>query len=287
MGGAWAPAPEPLPAPVVDNHTHLDWTNSGASDVTDVPRSVARQLADAVAAGVTRVVQIGCDVEAARWTVVAVADHPEMVGGVSLHPNDAARHAAGTHHTGLTYEDAFAQIAELARSPRIRVIGETGLDYFRTGSEGHAAQERSFRDHLALARELALPVQIHDRDAHSDILRVVDADGAPPAVVMHCFSGDVEFARECIARGWYLSFAGTVTFKNAPHLREASAATPANRLLVETDAPFLTPHPHRGDLNSPAQAASTVRALSEARGDNVESLCVDLWATSNALYGPW
>jgi TatD DNase family protein len=287
VGGAWAPAPEPLPAPVVDNHTHLDWTNSGASELTDAPRSVARQLADAVAAGVPRVVQIGCDVEAARWTVAAVGEHPQMVGGVSLHPNDAARHAAGTHHTELTYEAAFAEITELARAPRIRVIGETGLDYFRTGPEGHAAQERSFRDHLALARELSLPVQIHDRDAHADILRVVDSDGAPAAVVMHCFSGDAAFARECLERGWYLSFAGTVTFKNAPHLREAAAATPASRILVETDAPSLTPHPHRGDLNSPAQTARTVRALAEARGDNLEALCVDLWASSEALYGPW
>jgi len=272
---------------VVDNHTHLDWTATDAHDMTEQPRSVARQLADAAAAGVDRVVQIGCDVEAARWTVAAVGEHTSMVGGVSLHPNDAARHAAGTHSTGLTYDEAFAEIAELARSPRIRVIGETGLDYFRTGPEGHAAQERAFRDHLALARELELPVQIHDRDAHADVLRVVDSDGAPRAVVMHCFSGDAEFARECLERGWYLSFAGNVTFKNAQQLRDAAALAPADRILVETDAPFLAPHPHRGSLNAPEQVAATVRALADVRGDDLAALCVEIGANSNALYGPW
>lgn len=279
--GEWPPAPEPLPAPVVDNHTHLDW------DEAREPRSVAQQLREAADAGVTRVVQIGCDVDAARWTVAAIDEHPQIVGGVSLHPNDAAWHASNRHHTGLDYDEAFAAIAELARHPRIRVIGETGLDRFRTGPEGASAQERSFRDHLALARELNLPVQIHDRDAHADVLRVMDADTAPPAVVMHCFSGDAAFARECLDRGWFLSFAGTVTFKNAPGLREAAAITPPNRLLVETDAPFLTPHPHRGAVNSPAQVALTVRALAEARGDDLERLCVEIGANSDALYGPW
>jgi TatD DNase family protein len=272
---------------VVDNHTHLDWTNSGQDDLAEEPRSVERQLADAAAAGVTRVVQIGCDVEAARWTVAAIAEHPHMVGGVALHPNDVARHAANRHHTALDYDEAFAEIAALARSPRIRVIGETGLDFFRTGSDGHAAQERSFRDHLALARELNLPVQIHDRDAHAAVLDLMDRDTAPPAVVMHCFSGDADFARECLDRGWHLSFAGTVTFKNAPGLREAAAMAPAGRILVETDAPFLAPHPHRGAVNSPAQTAVTVRALADARGDDLEGLCVQLWANSDALYGPW
>ncbi|MGC4174507.1 TatD family hydrolase [Demequina sp.] len=279
--GEWAPAPEPLPAPVVDNHTHLDWEQA------ENPRTTAQLLREAADAGVTKVVQIGCDVGAARWTVAAIDEHPAMVGGVALHPNDAARHALGTHASGLTYEDAFAQIAELARHPRIRVIGETGLDRFRTGSEGIEAQERAFRDHLALARELDLPVQIHDRDAHADVLRVVDADTAPRAVIMHCFSGDAGFARECLDRGWYLSFAGTVTFKNAPGLREAAALTPRDRLLVETDAPFLTPHPHRGAVNAPAQVATTVRTLAQARGDDLDALCVDIAANSESLYGPW
>ena len=279
--GLWPPAPEPLPLPVTDNHTHLDW------DGGDDAPSVAEKLALASAVGVTQVVQIGCELDSAHWTAAAVQEYPHMVGGVALHPNEAPLHANGTHESGLSYEEAFAQIAALVHGERIRVVGETGLDFFRTGPDGVAAQERAFRDHVALAREVGLPVQIHDRDAHRRVLEVMDGDGAPPAVVMHCFSGDVEFARECLARGWYLSFSGTVTFTNAPGLREAAAITPADRLLVETDAPFLTPVPHRGRPNSPAQAAHTVRALAAARGDNLETLCVDLQANSERLYGPW
>lgn len=279
--GPWPPEPEPLPGPIVDNHTHLDW------QAGDEPRSVERQLADAAAAGVTRVVQVGCELASARWTVDTVLKHPQMVGAVALHPNEAPLHAAGTHDSGVDYHDAFAEIAELARRDRIRAVGETGLDYFRTGPDGRGAQERAFRDHIALAKELSLPLQIHDRDAHADVLRILDADGPPPATVLHCFSGDAEFAEECIARGFYLSFAGTVTFSNAPHLREAAALTPANQLLVETDAPFLTPHPHRGAPNSPAHAASTARVLAHTRGEDLATFCAHVDATSANLYGPW
>jgi TatD DNase family protein len=279
--GPWPPAPEPLPLPVTDNHTHLDW------DGGDDAPSVAEKLAAAAAANVTQVVQIGCELESARWTAQVVTEYPQMVGGVALHPNEAPLHANGTHPSGISYDDAFAEIAALARGERIRVVGETGLDFFRTGPDGVAAQVRAFRDHVALARELGLPVQIHDRDAHAEVLRVMDADTAPRAVVMHCFSGDADFARECLDRGWYLSFAGTVTFANAPALREAARLVPKNRLLVETDAPFLTPVPHRGRPNSPAQVAHTVRALAEARGDKLEALCVELQSNSEALYGPW
>ncbi len=279
--GPWPPAPEPLPAPIVDNHTHLDWDGEPGDP------SVADKLAAAAAAGVTHVVQIGCELASARWTAAAVREHPAMVGGVALHPNEAPLHANGTHASGTSYEDAFAEIAALARGERIRVVGETGLDFFRTGPDGVAAQVRAFRDHIVLAKELGLPLQIHDRDAHREILDVLDSDGLPPAVVMHCFSGDAEFARECLQRGFYLSFAGTVTFTNAPALREAAAIVPRDRLLVETDAPFLAPVPHRGRPNSPAQAALTMRALATARGDDLETLCVDVMANSQRLYGPW
>jgi len=248
---------------------------------------VADKLAAAAATGVAHVVQIGCELASARWTAAAVREHPAMVGGVALHPNEAPLHANGTHASGTSYEDAFAEIAALARGERIRVVGETGLDFFRTGPDGVAAQVRAFRDHIVLAKELGLPLQIHDRDAHREILDVLDSDGLPPAVVMHCFSGDAEFARECLQRGFYLSFAGTVTFTNAPALREAAAIVPRDRLLVETDAPFLAPVPHRGRPNSPAQAALTMRALATARGDDLETLCVDVMANSQRLYGPW
>lgn len=279
--GEWPSAPEPLPVPVVDNHCHLDWPAG------DEPRSVALQLADAAAVGVDRVVNIGCDITAARWTAAAVLEHPGMLGGVALHPNDAPLHADGTHETGLGYEEAFAEIARLATGERIRVIGETGLDYFRTGPEGREAQLRSFRDHIALAKELGKPLQIHDRDAHAEVLDVLDRDGAPEQTVFHCFSGDAGMARLCVDRGYYLSFAGTVTFKNSHELRAALSVTPLERVLVETDAPFLTPHPHRGAPNSPYLVPLTMRTIADVTGVTLEAACESVSDTSNSLYGRW
>lgn len=274
--GAWPPVPEALPAPIVDNHCHLEYPAG------DEPLSVEARLAQAADAGVTRVVNIGCDLESARWTADAVERFPQMLGGVALHPNDAAVLAASGE-----YDDAFAEIATLARGERIRVVGETGLDYFRTGPEGREAQLRSFRDHIALAKELDLPLQIHDRDAHADVIEVLLADGAPDVTVFHCFSGDAAMARLAVAEGWYLSFAGTVTFKNNDPLRAAAAVTPPSRMLVETDAPFLTPHPHRGQPGSPAMAAITARTLSEVLGMDLEAFCDQISQTSVDLYGPW
>lgn len=277
MRGDWAPAPEPLPAPVVDNHCHLDFEFEGASE-----RSVEDRLAAAAAAGVDRVVQIGCDPASARWTADAVTRFPQMLGGVALHPNDAARLAAAGQ-----YDEAFAEIARLARGERIRVVGETGLDFFRTGPEGRDAQIRAFRDHIALAKELGLALQIHDRDAHEAVLEVLDRDGAPERTVFHCFSGDADFARACLERGAYLSFAGTVTFSNAAALREAAAITPIERILLETDAPFLAPHPHRGAANAPEQVALTARVVAPCLDASLDALCEAVSRTSEELYGPW
>jgi len=279
--GQWPAAPEALPSPIVDNHCHLEYPAG------DEQRSVEERLAEAASAGVTRVVQIGCDVESARWTADAVTRFPAMLGGVALHPNDAPMHVAGTHDTGLTYEDAFAEIAALARGERIRVVGETGLDFFRTGPEGRDAQVRSFRDHIALAKELDLPLQIHDRDAHAEVIDVLERDGAPERTVFHCFSGDAAMARLCVHRGWYLSFAGTVTFKNAAQLRAAAAVTPPSLTLIETDAPFLTPHPHRGAPNAPAQAATTIREVARVQEAALDDLCAAVRKNSEELYGPW
>lgn len=277
MRGDWAPAPEPLPAPVVDNHCHLDFEFEGASE-----RSVEDRLAAAAAAGVDRVVQIGCDPASARWTADAVTRFPQMLGGVALHPNDAARLAAAGQ-----YDEAFAEIARLARGERIRVVGETGLDFFRTGPEGRDAQIRAFRDHIALAKELGLALQIHDRDAHEAVLEVLDRDGAPERTVFHCFSGDADFARACLERGAYLSFAGTLTFSNAAALREAAAITPIERILLETDAPFLAPHPHRGAANAPEQVALTARVVATCLDASLDALCEAVSRTSEELYGPW
>ena len=274
--GQWPEAPAALPAPIVDNHCHLE------HPAGDEPRSVEDRLAEASAAGVTRVVQIGCDLESARWTADAVARFPQMLGGVALHPNDAAVLASRGE-----YDEAFAEVASLARAERIRVVGETGLDFFRTGPEGRDAQLAAFRDHIALAKELDLPLQIHDRDAHAEVIEVLLADGAPDRTVFHCFSGDAAMARLCAHEGWYLSFAGTVTFKNAEALRAAAAVTPVDRVLIETDSPFLTPHPHRGAPNSPEQAALTIREVARVQERDLEQLCTQVWNTSHELYGPW
>lgn len=271
----YAPLPEPLPAPVVDNHCHLETVRDGEA----LP--VADAIARAAAVGVTRIVQIGCDLPAARWTEECARTYRSIVGGVALHPNDAPRHAS--------LEDAMAEIERLAGAhPKMRAVGETGLDFFRTGEDGRAAQVESFRRHIDLAKRLEKTLVIHDRDAHEAVLDVLDQEGAPERWVMHCFSGDAQFARACLDRGAYLSFAGTVTFKNAGYLREALAVTPAERILVETDAPYLTPHPHRGAVNASYMIPTTMRVMAETRGDDLEALChaVDT-NTETAFGGPW
>ncbi|SEJ36711.1 TatD family hydrolase [Demequina mangrovi] len=279
--GAWPPAPEALPVPVVDNHCHLEFPAG------DPELSVEQRLAAAAAVGVDRLVQVGCELDSARWTAEAVERYPSMLGAVALHPNEAPLHADGSHESGIGYEDALAEIAALARGSRIRAIGETGLDFFRTGEEGRAAQIRSFRDHIALAKELDLPLQIHDRDAHAEVLDVLERDGAPERTVFHCYSGDAGMARVCAQRGYYLSFAGTVTFKNNDGLRAALAVTPLERVLVETDAPFLTPHPHRGAPNAPYLVPVTMRTVATVLGTDLEAACAAVSTTSELLYGPW
>ena len=271
------PHPDPLPMPLVDNHAHLDLVRD------DVPTlGVAAAVAAAGAVGVDRIVQIGCDLASAEISVRLAHQHPELVAGVALHPNEAPRLAA---QGGLAA--AYARIAELAAGPRGRVGGESGLDYFRTGPQGRAAQHESFRWHIELAKRLDKPLQIHDRDSHEQVLAVLDDCGAPRRVVLHCFSGDVNFARECLERGFYLSFAGPITFKNNHGLRDALAVTPLDRLLLETDAPYLTPHPWRGAGNSPYLLATTARTAAAVLGVAVAHLCEAVSATSEDLYGPW
>jgi TatD DNase family protein len=270
-------APDPLPIAVADNHCHLDLSRDDAPAV-----ALGQVVAEAAAVGVDRLVQIGCDLGSARWTAQVVDEHPALLGGVAIHPNEAPAHEAAGD-----LDEVIDEIASLALHPRIRVIGETGLDFYRTGPEGVAAQEHSFRRHIALAKELGLALQIHDRDAHDDILRILAEEGAPEKTVLHCYSGDMEMARECVRRGYYLSFAGTVTFRSARHLRDALSVTPVDHLLVETDAPYLTPHPHRGRANAPYLIPLTVRAMAATLGTSVPELCQALSANSEAVYGPW
>ena len=269
------PAPEPLPHPVVDNHCHLDMTLEGTEEL-----GPTQALAEAAAVGVTRIVQIGCELDSARWSVRLAEEVPGIVAGVALHPNEAPRQAAAGR-----LEEQLAEIERLAEHPRVRAVGETGLDHFRTGEEGREAQEESFRRHIDLAKRLGKALVIHDRDAHADVLRVIDAEGAPERVVMHCFSGDAAFAKACLDRGFWLSFAGTVTFKNADDLREALAVTPEDRVLVETDAPFLTPTPYRGRPNASSLVPLTMRFMAQHRGTDLAHLCAAVDANTDAAFG--
>jgi TatD DNase family protein len=270
-------APAPLPIAVVDNHTHLDIARDGES-----APDVAQAIAQAAAVGVDRLVQIGCDLPGARFTVEMVERHPEMLGGVAIHPNEAPKLAAAG-----SLDAAYEEIAQLATHPRVRVVGETGLDYYRTGPEGVETQQDSFRWHIDLAKRTGQALQIHDRDAHDDVLRILSEEGAPDRTVMHCFSGDMAMARECVERGYILSFAGTVTFKNARALRDALSVTPIDQVLVETDAPYLTPAPWRGATNAPYLVPLTVRAMAGVLGVAVPTLCEAISATSERVYGPW
>ena len=271
--GTFPPAPEPLPAPVFDSHTHLDLTlDEGLASVPEA-LDAAREV------GVDRLVQVGVDVASSRWGVEQAESYDAVVATVALHPNDAPRLS--------DLDGALAEIERLAVHPRVRGVGETGLDYFRTGEDGRKAQHESFRAHIAIAKRFDKTLVIHDRDAHDDILRVLDSEGAPRRVVMHCFSGDVGFARQCVERGFFLSFAGTVTFANAVALRAAATVTPLEQMLVETDAPFLTPMPYRGRPNASYLIPLTVRALAEFTGVELRELCAAISTNGERLFGPW
>ncbi|MBD8608001.1 TatD family hydrolase [Aeromicrobium sp. CFBP 8757] len=280
----WPDAPEALPLPVVDNHCHLDHRAYSKAVEGGLLIPVDEALDRAAAVGVTRVVQVGCDLEGSRWAVETARTHDSVVAAVALHPNEAPLLAEAGR-----LDDALAEIDRLAGSgDHVRAVGETGLDYFRTGEDGRDAQHVSFREHVRIAKRHDKTLVIHDRDAHDDVLAVLDAEGVPDRTVMHCFSGDADFARECLDRGAYLSFAGTVTFKNAENLREALRVTPIDRILVETDAPFLTPSPHRGQPNASFLIPLTVRFMAGVAGISVDDLCRAIDAnTSRAFGGPW
>jgi TatD DNase family protein len=272
------PAPEPLPHPVVDNHCHLD---IAAGEAPETWLETGRAIRAAAEVGVPRIVQIGCDLPGAHWAVEAAARHDALVAGVALHPNEAPRLAADGR-----LGEALDEIERLARgNERVRAVGETGLDYFRTGEDGRAAQHASFRRHVVLAKELGKTLVVHDRDAHDDVLAILDEEGLPDRVVMHCFSGDAAFARACLDRGAWLSFAGTVTFKNAEPLREALRLAPRDRVLVETDAPYLTPTPYRGRPNASYLVPLTVRAMAETCGMDLAELCVAIEENTFAAFG--
>lgn len=265
--GELPPPPEPLTVPVADSHCHLDIMGGDVAGQLEVARSV----------GIDTVVQVGIDVPSSRESVVLAAAHDDVWATVALHPNEAGR--------GGATDAAIAEIAALATDPGVVGVGETGLDFFRTGPDGHRLQEESFRTHIAIAKQVGKALVIHDRDAHDDVLRVLREEGAPDTVVFHCYSGDAAMARECATHGYYLSFAGPVTFKPNDALREAAAVCPQDRLLVETDAPFLTPMPFRGRPNAPYLVPLTVRALAATRGEDVDELCHAIAANGRRAFG--
>ncbi|HVE99090.1 MAG TPA: TatD family hydrolase [Mycobacteriales bacterium] len=264
--GALPPAPEPLAVPVVDAHCHLDLIGG----------DVAAVLAAGAEVGVPRVVTIGVDVPSSRLAAEQAAEYGAVAAAVAIHPNAA----------GEATDDALAEIARLAALPHVRAVGETGLDFYRDSADP-ADQQRSFRAHIAIAKETGKALVIHDRDAHAAVLAALESEGAPERTVFHCFSGDAELARTCADRGYVMSFAGNVTFKNAQDLRDAVAVAPLDLLLVETDAPFLTPMPHRGAPNAPYLVPLTVRAMAAAKGVDVDELSAAIAATADRVFGPW
>ncbi|WOX10260.1 TatD family hydrolase [Streptomyces sp. N50] len=275
------PLPEPLRVAVADSHTHLDM-QSGTVD---------QALAKAASVGVTTLVQVGCDVKGSRWAAETAARYEAIHATVALHPNEAprivhgdpdgwSRQGARVAGGETALDEALAEIDRLAGLPQVKGVGETGLDYFRTGPEGKAAQEQSFRAHIEIAKRHGKALVIHDRDAHADVLRVLKEEGAPERTVFHCYSGDAEMAELCARAGYFMSFAGTVTFKNAQNLRDALAVAPLELVLVETDAPFLTPAPYRGRPNAPYLVPVTVRAMAAVRGIEEDELATALAANT-------
>jgi TatD DNase family protein len=258
---------------VFDAHAHLDaMAERGGVSADDA--FVAATMDAARAVGVTAAITVGDTIASSRWCVAAARAHPDVYAAVAVHP---------TEIDGL--DDAgYAELEDLAADPRVVAVGETGLDYYwdRTAP---VAQQEHFRRHIALAKRVGKPLMIHDRDAHADVLRVLREEGAPDQVVFHAFSGDVVMARDCAAAGYVLSFPGVITFKNAPGLREAAAVVPIDQVLVETDAPFLTPHPHRGRPNAPRLLPLTVRGLAAAGGHDLDEMCAAVRATGTRVFG--
>ncbi|TWD22948.1 TatD DNase family protein [Streptomyces sp. T12] len=290
------PLPEPLRVPVADSHTHLDMQSG----------TVEEALAKAASVGVTTVVQVGCDLQGSRWAADTAAAYDAVHATVALHPNEAprivlgdpggtsrpsgaggGRSRQGAREAGgdAALDEALAEIDRLAALPQVKGVGETGLDHFRTGEEGKEAQERSFRAHIEIAKRHGKTLVIHDRDAHADVLRVLKEEGAPERTVFHCYSGDAEMAEVCARAGYYMSFAGNVTFKNAQNLRDALTVAPLELVLVETDAPFLTPVPYRGRPNAPYLVPVTVRAMAAVRGIDEDALAAALGANTARAFG--
>ncbi|MFM1986830.1 MAG: hypothetical protein RIS18_1047 [Actinomycetota bacterium] len=272
----YPPLPEKLTTTTVDAHCHLDIEDQ------DIFMSVEDALGKAKAVGITGIVQVGVDVPSSRWAVKTAKEFSQIHATVALHPNDAPVIALEKGESAL--DEAIAEIAELAKEDVVKAIGETGVDFFRTSEEGRAFQEKSFRAHIQIANKLNKPVMVHDRDAHLDALRILDDEKAQQ-VIFHCYSGDKDFAQELVKRGWYLSFAGTCTFKNAQNLRDALQVTPLENVLVETDAPFLTPMPYRGYPNASYMIPLTLSTMAKEMNVDINTVADATRTNAEKLFG--
>jgi TatD DNase family protein len=268
------PLPTPLNSKTVDSHAHLELIHNSEPD-----SPLLKEILDeASSVGIDRVVQVGYSAEQSIWSVkCAEAFIGRVLAAVALHPNEAP--------VVDDLEKDLQVIQELAKNPRVRAIGETGLDFFRTPPELQEKQKYSFRRHIAIAKENNKALVIHDRDAHRAVLDLLMEEEAPEKTIFHCFSGDLEMAKECVSKGYFLSFAGTVTFKNAPELRQAAEFVPIELMLVETDSPFLCPMPNRGALNTPAQIPNTLRVIADVRGISADYLAAAISENSERIFG--
>ena len=267
--GQLSPGEEPLPAPGgLDSHTHLD--------ILGLP--VDGVLAAARSAGIGRVVNVGCDLPSSRWSASRAAEYDDLYAAVAIHPNEVSS-------VDSSREEVLAEISSLVESPKVVAIGETGLDYYRDHSDP-GLQREWFRAHIEIARRTGKALMIHDREAHEDVLSILEETGPwpPYSVIFHCFSGDAAMAGRCAEAGYVMSFAGNVTFKNAELLREAVRAAPVELLLAETDAPYLTPVPHRGKPNSPALVAHTIRFLADLKNVPLDEFCAHLKSTAARVF---
>ena len=268
------PIPAPLNSKTVDSHAHLELIHNSEPDSPLIKQT----LDEAAAVGIDRVVQVGYSAEQSIWSVKCAESFVgRVLAAVALHPNEAP--------VVDDLENDLKVIEELASHPRVRAIGETGLDFFRTAEDLQEKQKYSFRRHIKIAKDHNKALVIHDRDAHRAVLDLLIEEGAPSNTIFHCYSGDAAMAKECISNKYILSFAGTVTFKNAPELREAVALVPIELLLVETDSPFLSPMPNRGSLNTPAQIPNTLRAIADVRGESADYLAHAISENAERIFG--
>ena len=269
--------PEPLLVGTYDNHTHLEIADG------DQPMDYQDHMSLAAQVGIIGAVQVGVTLESSKWCAEVAAKDSRLLAAVAIHPNEAAKYESKEE-----LDRDIAAIAELANQPRVRAIGETGLDFFRTEDKrGIEFQQYSFERHIAIAKEKGIALQIHDRDAHDKVVETLLRVGPPSKVVFHCYSGDLELAKICTDNGWYASFAGNITIKRNQHLRDSLKAMPTNQILVETDAPFLTPEPLRGRPNAPYLVPITVRFMAEQLGMDADELSGQIALNTIEVYGSW